>query len=64
MFGKEKGPTRKTHEEHATEAWRQLQSAKVLSAENPATAKANAHAVLAIYTLLNERLPVRERPAA
>ncbi len=56
MFGKEKGPTRKTHEDHAKEARRALQLAGS-SPGDTSTAKANAHAVLAVYTLLSERLP-------
>lgn len=62
MFGKEKGPTRKWHAEHAEEARRRLQSARVGGDELAQLARANLHATLAVYTLLNERLPVREQP--
>lgn len=56
MFGKEKGPTRKTHVEHAEEARRHLQMARGNDSFKEQS-QANVHALFAIYTLLNERLP-------
>jgi hypothetical protein len=63
MFGKEKGPTRKWHTEHAEEARKHLQLARGGGdVELVPLARANLHATLAVYTLLNERLPAREQP--
>ncbi len=61
MFGKGKGPTKKAHEEHAAEAYRNFQQAKI---HGDSYSTANVHALFAIYTLLNERLPVREQGEA
>jgi hypothetical protein len=58
MFGKEKGPTRKWHTEHAEEARRHLQLA---GGHGEELARANLHATLAVYTLLSERLPPRKQ---
>ncbi len=65
MFGKEKGPARKPHDEHAAEAWKNLKGSRgPAGSETNTLPKANVHAVLAIYALLNERLPIREQPPA
>jgi predicted glycosyltransferase len=61
MFGKEKGPTRKWHTEHAEEARRHLQQAGG-GGDGGRLAKANLHATLAVYTLLSERLPAPKQP--
>jgi len=57
MFGKEKGPTRKGHTEHAEQARRELRGLVGSSGNLEAIGKANVHATLAVYTLLSERLP-------
>jgi hypothetical protein len=63
MFGKEKGPTRKTHVEHAEEARRHLKMATGNDSFREQS-QANVHALFAIYTLLSERLPAAEPPQA